>query len=330
MQEKKITETSNESRTFKVSVPGLRIDRFLGDQLKQFSRTQLETFFGSHLVLLNGLSCKKSEKLKSGDLVTLTIPPREIATEPTPDPEILEELSILFEDEWIVAIQKPSGLSVHPGSGLREYTVADYFRTHYPDSATLFKEKDRPGIVHRLDKDTSGILLMGKNPPVVDALQNEFRQRKIKKTYLAWVDGVVKTPFRRISTPIIRHPRLRIRYTTAKPDAPGSREALTEFRLLAVRGNKSLLRIRLFTGRTHQIRVHMSSIGHPICGDHLYGSHTSLQGFSEAGIMLHAHRLSFQHPFLGHRIDIFSIMPQRMRALWRSSLPDCHRSPNEL
>ncbi len=330
MPEKKPTDNTCQLLSFEVGEAWKRTDLFLGEQLRQYSRTQLEVFFSESRVCLNGQACKKSEKLKPGDTVTLNLPDVQGEQAPIPEPDIAQNITVLYEDEWIVAIYKPSGLSVHPGSGVREFTVADYFRRRFPQEAELFPDADRPGIVHRLDKDTSGILLMGKSPKAVEALQNEFRKRQIKKSYLAWVDGIVKTPFRRIATPIIRHPRLRIRYTTAKPDAPGAREALTEFRLLAVRNAKSLLRIRLYTGRTHQIRVHMSSIGHPVCGDRLYGSHTPTLGFSDQGIMLHAHRLSFRHPFLSQRIDIFSLMPPRMRGFWHGSKDNCQGSPNGL
>jgi 23S rRNA pseudouridine1911/1915/1917 synthase len=318
MAEKKQSETSEKILVFRVLEGGLRVDRYLGDQLTRLSRTRIEDFFKENRVFINGGPCKKSEKIKPGDQVTLTLPKAEVPTIPEADPEILSQIIPLYEDEWLLAISKPSGISVHPGSGEREFTVSDYFARRHPEAAALFADADRPGIVHRLDKDTSGILLLAKSPEAVDAMQDGFRDRQIDKTYLAWVDGVVKTPFRRISTPIIRHPRQRIRYTTARPDTPGAREALTEVRLLAVRGGKSFLRIRLFTGRTHQIRVHMSSIGHPVCGDRLYGSPTVTPESNDPGIMLHAHELSFIHPYLERRIDLFAILPRRMRLFWQA------------
>ena len=318
MQKTKAADPQDDVISVIVDGPLQRIDRFLGQHLCQYSRTRQEALFAEKRILLNGKVCKKSEKVKKGDQISLSLPQIILEHIPQADATLLERIEILFEDEWILAVNKPSGLSVHPGSGKREFTIADYFRHRYPDAAALFSDPDRPGIVHRLDKDTSGILLSGKNPQVVEKLQNQFRDREISKSYMAWVDGVVKTPFRRISSAIIRHPRLRIRYTTAETGAPGSREALTEFRLLAVRNGRSLLRIRLFTGRTHQIRVHMSSIGHPVSGDSLYGSRLTSRSMPEPGIMLHAHRLSFRHPFLEQSVTLYSSLPERMRSFWHA------------
>ncbi len=330
MPEKKQTEAKIRSVRLTVETEGQRIDRFLGDHLRQFSRTRLETFFDGQRVFLNGQSCKKSEKVHRGDLVSLDIPIQTEASVPDPDPDLLEELFPLFEDDWYIAVHKPGRISVHPGSGEREFTVADYFRNRFPQEATQFSDPERPGIVHRLDKDTSGILLLAKTPEAAALMQAEFHDRRVDKTYLAWVEGTIKAPFLRLSAPIIRHPRQRIRYTTARPGTPGARDALTETRLLAVRCGKSLLRIRLFTGRTHQIRVHLSSIGHPVCGDRLYGSRTSLAGMTDSGIMLHAHQLSFLHPYTGYRVDLFSIMPPRMHTFWHKLNPVCHNPGNGL
>lgn len=330
MPERNPLETTVRTVSFQSSENGQRIDKFLCDQLNRLSRTEIEVFFSEKRVRLNDKPCKKSEKLKIGDRISLELPDKVEAAVPAPDPDLLAAIHILYEDEWLLAVDKPSGISVHPGNGEREFTIADFFRERHPQLADLFADADRPGIVHRLDKDTSGILLLAKSPEAVQALQDEFRDRQVHKTYLAWVDGVVKTPFRRISTPLIRHPRLRYRYTTAKADTPGAREALTEMRLLAVRHGKSFLRIRLFTGRTHQIRVHMSSIGHPVCGDRLYGSNTPIANLCTNGILLHAHRLSFRHPFLDQRIDLYSIIPPRMRAFWSSLETDCQNPGNGL
>lgn len=317
MAEKKQSEPAEKKIGFRVNEEGQRVDRFLGDHLTGISRTQIEAFFREGRVLLNDRPCKKSERPRIGDHIVLRMPKIEAPRVPEPDADLFSQIGLLYEDQWLLAINKPSGISVHPGSGEREYTIADYFRQRYPKEADLFEDAERPGIVHRLDKDTSGILLLAKSPEAVEAMQDEFRARQINKTYLAWVDGTVKTPFRRISSPIIRHPRQRIRYTTTRAETPGAREALTEVRLLAVRAGKSFLRIRLFTGRTHQIRVHMSSIGHPVCGDRLYGSPTVTPESNDPGIMLHAHELSFIHPYLEQRIDLFALLPRRMRLFWQ-------------
>lgn len=298
--------------------------------MPQYSRTRLETFFSRQQVSINGRPCRKSEKVRPGDRIVVEIPPQEEPRIPAPDPRLSEGLYPIFEDDWYLGLNKPGGISVHPGSGEREFTVADYFRLRFPAEAALFSDPERPGIVHRLDKDTSGVLLLAKTPEAAERMQAEFHDRKVHKTYLAWVEGTVKTPFRRITAPIMRHPRQRVRYTTARPDTPGAREAITELRLLAVHDKRSLLRVRLYTGRTHQIRVHMSSIGHPVCGDRLYGSRISLDGMPDPGIMLHAHQLSFRHPYTGLQIDLFSIMPPRMRSFWHPSDSVCQDPANGL
>jgi 23S rRNA pseudouridine1911/1915/1917 synthase len=233
-----------------------------------------------------------STKLKAGQRVDVTIPP--------PKPTKLEpeemDLSIVYEDRDLLVVDKPAGLAVHPSLGHSSHTLVNGILAHCDDLSGIGGEL-RPGIVHRLDKDTSGLIIVAKNDAAHVSLADQLKDRKVEKTYVALVEGHVTPPEGRIVAPIGRDPKHRKRMAVVE----NGRDAQTTFRVLREIGGRTLLEVRPQTGRTHQIRVHMASIGYPITGDAMYGR----RGDSPvARQFLHAQRLAFQHPRTGERLEL--------------------------
>jgi 23S rRNA pseudouridine1911/1915/1917 synthase len=269
-----------------VSVPneyaGWRLDRYLAAALPQFSRARLQALIRAGEVQLRGKAVRPRDIIQPGDLVRLTEPaPVEIETRPEEIP-----LAILFEDEELVVIDKPAGLVVHPGAGNQEHTLVNALLHHCPNLSGI-GGKQRPGIVHRLDKETSGCLVVAKNDVSHRALARQFAGREVTKIYLALVKGTLKRLTGSIDLAIGRHP---VHRKKMHVDLRG-RSARTDYRVLRSLGEISLVECVLHSGRTHQIRVHLFHLGHPVIGDSLYGK----KGDAPRQ-MLHAWKLGFVHP----------------------------------
>jgi 23S rRNA pseudouridine1911/1915/1917 synthase len=267
---------------------GLRIDRYLASELPQFSRTRLQHLIRGGFVTLNGETGRPSDRVRTGDRVDLREPPPEkIENQPEAIP-----LDILFEDEDLLVLNKPAGLVVHPGAGHREHTLVNALLSHCPNLSGI-GGKERPGIVHRLDKDTSGCLVVAKNDEAHRGLSSQFAARTVEKVYLALVRGKLRKGSGVIEADIGRHPVHRQRMTIAQSRG---RAARTEYRVIRSGDNASLVECRLHSGRTHQIRVHLHHDGHPVLGDKVYAPKLA-RGFPRQ--MLHAWKLGFQHPGTG-------------------------------
>jgi 23S rRNA pseudouridine1911/1915/1917 synthase len=263
----------------------LRLDQFLAKRLSELSRSRLQHLIRDGFVRLNNSTSKPRQIVRSGDKVEVIEPPLE-KIEALPEPIPLE---ILFEDEDLIVINKPPGLVVHPGAGHREHTLVNALLNH---CATLsgIGGKERPGIVHRLDKDTSGCLVVAKNDAAHRELSKQFAERTVEKIYLALVAGKLRNVVGVIEEKIGRHPVHRQRMSAT---ASRGRAARTEYRVVRSSERASLVECRLHSGRTHQIRVHLHHLGHPVLGDKVYAPRLA-KDFPRQ--MLHAWKLGFRHP----------------------------------
>lgn len=281
---------------------GKRLDHFLQASLPQFSRSRLQEWIKDGRVQVNGKPVKKTSLvLRGGEAIEVE------PAAPPPLHAVAEDLpvDVLYEDADVVAVNKPAGIVVHAGAGNHKGTLVNRL-VHRFETLSSVGGEARPGIVHRLDKDTSGVLLVAKNDAAHRALAEQFSSRTTEKVYLALVQGVVKQDAGKITLKISRDPQRRVRMS-AREDT--GRTALTEYKVQERFPNAkcTFLRIRIGTGRTHQIRVHMSTIGHPIVGDGLYGGSTRL-GLKDR-FFLHAHRIRFDSPTTGERITVESPLP---------------------
>jgi len=294
---------------------GIRLDVFLAEHLPGCSRSLAGQLITSRQFKVNGQIRKPSYRLKADDIVSGHIPapqPSEFQAEPIP-------LEILYEDAHILAINKPPGLVVHPAPGHRSGTLVNGLMYHCPDLGPIGSEI-RPGIVHRLDKDTSGTLVVAKNAAALEHLAAQFKSRSVRKDYLALVYGEMTADSGTIRMPIGRHPVDRKRMSTR---SRRGREAETGWRVARRLGGFTLLELRLKTGRTHQIRVHCAAIHRPIVGDAVYGRSKPPSGAADlqallAGVgrqMLHAWRLDIDHPHTGERLRFESPLPEDMEHL---------------
>lgn len=269
-----------------VDTTGERLDKFISLKLTQFSRARLQKLINEGYVLVNGATAKPSLKLNPGDKLTVTIPP------PPPSPLSPEDipLKILYEDDDLLVIDKPAGLTVHPAPGHPGHTLVNAILSHFPHLADM-GDSPRPGIVHRLDKDTSGVMLVAKNATAQAKLAEQFKSRAVEKTYLALVRGHLAPERGMIEAPIGRHPSNRKKMAVVSR----GREARTMYRVVKYMGNYTLLEVKPETGRTHQIRVHLAAIGYPVMGDAVYGAKSPLLSRQ----FLHAHRLKIKLPSTG-------------------------------
>ena len=260
-------------------------------------------------ILLNGKSVKKSAKVKDGDIVELEWDEEffdGIAAEEIP-------LSIIYEDEAILVINKEQGMVVHPGAGVHSGTLVNALVSRYGDDFAS-SDDERPGIVHRLDKDTSGVMVIAKTREALDALQGEFASHSAEKHYLAIVKGTLPEMHGFIELNIERDPSDRKRYRAT--ETTRGKSALTEYRVAKLLGPYTLVDVRLHTGRTHQIRVHMKAIGHPILGDPIYGVRDPR--YPDARLMLHSHTLEIAHPVSGERMKFEAPLPERFKKFLES------------
>lgn len=281
---------------FEVDSGGMRLDQFLAVQSTGLTRSRLQALITQGLVLLNGQLARPSQKVRAGDSVSLSVPPpRELEMKPQAIP-----LSVVHQDDALIVLDKPAGLSVHPGPGHSDGTLVNALLAHCPDIQGI-GGVIRPGIVHRLDKDTSGLMVAAKTEEAHQSLSAQFKAHTVTKGYLALAVGAVGPAEGRIDAPIARDPRHRKRMAVV----PGGREARTSYRVVERLDGYSLLEVYLETGRTHQIRVHLAYLGHPLLGDQVYGKRSPLLDRH----FLHAHHLSFQHPGSGQVLEFRSALP---------------------
>lgn len=297
------------SWTLAVEVAGERLDVWLAGKLKALSRSRLQRLIEAGRVTVDGHSAFARDKTVLGQRVVVTIPP---AVPAIPRPEALP-LDVIFEDGDILVLNKPAGIVVHPAPGHAAGTLVNALLHHCGDLAGI-GGVERPGIVHRLDRETSGLLVVAKHDAAHQALAAQFQQGRVRKIYLALVHGVPGQKAGRIETTIGRHPTDRKRMA-ANP--PRGKHAVSHYETVATRGGLTLLRVRIETGRTHQIRVHLAHLGLPIAGDPVYGSRARDLRVAEcpARQMLHAAELEFDHPADGRRLRFTAPPPADMAGL---------------
>jgi len=286
---------------------GLRLDHFLVSVIPSQSRSQIQRLIKSGLVKVGGRDAKANQPMKAGQDVTVELP------EPIESTVAAEELPlpILYQDADVVVVDKPAGMVVHPAAGHESGTLVNALLHHVDDLSGIGGEK-RPGIVHRLDRGTSGLMVVAKHDTAHEELARQFREREVEKEYIGLVWGVVQAG-RRIDAPIGRDPENRKRMSAR---ARRSREAVTRIvHAEPLNPALTLAHVAIHTGRTHQIRVHLSAIGHPLVGDSLYGGvHRRVPGDLRAVThlqrpFLHAARLAFKHPADGRRMEFTSPLP---------------------
>lgn len=294
---------------------GTRLDRVVAAHFPELSRTRVQELIEQALVLLNDKPTKGSHKVHANDLIRV-VPQERPALQAEPEQIPLD---VLYEDDDVIAINKPAGMSVHAGAGNSHGTLVNALLGR---GQALSQGSDplRPGIVHRLDKETSGVVLVAKNDFAHAKLSEAFRQRAIRKIYLALVQGRIEGGHGRIDFAIARDPVRRTRMTALKRSSayPNARAARTDWRVLARIDSTALLEVQLHTGRTHQIRVHFSALRHPIVGDTLYGAATQLHvGRAILPVLhrnfLHAAKIGFAQPRTGKSIELVAPLPRELR-----------------
>jgi 23S rRNA pseudouridine1911/1915/1917 synthase len=303
-----------------VSEAGKRLDTVIIAHLSTLSRSRANRLIRGGHVTVNGLIRKPGYLTKTGDIVRFETPsPEPITCSAEPIP-----LSILYEDGDVIVLNKPPGLVVHPGAGHKSRTLVNALLFHCPDLKRV-GGGFRPGIVHRLDKDTSGILVVAKNDKAHESLSRQFKKRQVQKRYLALVYGNVKAPAGVVSLPIGRHPTDRKKMST---ESRRSRSTETLWKIKEAFSGVTLLEIDLKTGRTHQVRVHCAAIGHPVVGDATYGWEKRWKDLAQRPMqdltrairrqMLHAWKLSFVHPRTGQWMHFESPVPKDMASVLES------------
>jgi 23S rRNA pseudouridine1911/1915/1917 synthase len=276
-----------------------RLDRAVAARAEVGSRSLAERLIADGAVLVDGERRLKSHRLEGGEEVVVDLP----APAAPLEPEELD-LHVAWEDEHLLVVDKPAGIVVHPAGGHRSGTLVHGLLVHDVAGG----DEDRPGIVHRLDRDTSGLLVVARSEPAHERLQELIRERAVERRYLALVRGTPRSRAGRIEAPIGRDRFDRSRHSL---DTATPREAVTHFELVELLGRRALLQLRLETGRTHQIRVHLEAIGLPVCGDPVYGAAGDL-GLERQ--FLHAAGLAFDHPFTGERVEVESPLPADLAA----------------
>ena len=286
---------------------GKRLDQLVHERLPQFSRSRIQEWIKAGRIQVNQNQQRASHVVRPGD--SIDVEPAEPAplratAEPIP-------LAVLYEDDDLVAIDKPAGMVVHAGAGVHSGTLVNAL-VHRFAALSAVGGALRPGIVHRLDRFTSGVILVAKNDAAHRALAAQFSGRQVEKTYVALVHGTVKAESGRIERPIARDPVRRTRMTARLKEG---RAAWTEYRVLRRFAKFTLLEARIGTGRTHQIRVHLSSIGHPVAGDTVYGAPAKVEGQPPLGrYFLHARRIRFHQPSTGDEIVVEAPLPEELEA----------------
>lgn len=280
---------SGEVLCLTVENAGLRLDKWLAEQLEGMTRSSIQNLIQAGCVTCGGNPLTKSAKLSSGDEVIVTLPE---PTQPDVKPEQIP-LEIVYEDEDLLVVNKPKGMVVHPAPGNQEGTLVNALLFHCGDSLSGINGVARPGIVHRIDKDTSGLLIVAKNDFSHVGLARQIQAHSFTREYSAVVYGAVKQERGTVDLPIGRHPVERKKMAVL-PSSPSARNAVTHFEVTDRYEGFTQLRLRLETGRTHQIRVHMAALGHPVAGDPVYGPKKVIASLH--GQCLHAGRIGFVHP----------------------------------
>jgi 23S rRNA pseudouridine1911/1915/1917 synthase len=291
---------------------GKRLDHALHERFPHISRARLQAWIKNGRVLVNRIAQRASYTVSPADTVDVDpAEPAPLHARPEPIP-----LTMLYEDVDVVAIDKPSGMVVHSGAGVHSGTLVNALLYHFASLSRTAGDL-RPGIVHRLDRYTSGVLLVAKNDAAHQRLGEQFASRQVEKTYLALVHGKVQQDRGRIEKPIARDPRQRTRMTAR---LASGRSAWSEYRVLQRFAGFTFLEVRIGTGRTHQIRVHLASIGHPVVGDRLYSAPAKIAGRPTLSrYFLHAHRIRFQQPSTGEPVTVESPLPPDLEA-WMNQL----------
>ena len=294
MEEIALTVTSEQE--------GLRLDAFLAEAAEELSRARAQKLIAEGLVLLGDKAVEKSRKVKAGECYTLLLPELEEEIEAKPQDIPLD---VVYEDEDVIVVNKPTGMVVHPAPGHAEGTLVNALLYHCAGTLSGIGGEKRPGIVHRIDKDTSGLIIAAKNDTAHRSLAAQLKDHTLARTYECIVVGNIRLDAGTVNAPIGRHPTDRKRMAVTEKH---SREAVTHYEVIARYQGYTHLRCRLETGRTHQIRVHLAYIGHPIWGDTVYGAKTPVKGLT--GQCLHAVGLTFLHPRTQKRITLSCPLPE--------------------
>jgi len=315
--------------TLSAEQAGLRLDRFLASELPEMSRTRIQSLIDEGRVLVDGEARKPSLRLESGASVAVEIPPPEI-------PGVVAEaipLDVIYEDDDLVVVNKPAGMIVHPGAGVGAGTlVAALLNRYDADGLSTVGGPLRPGIVHRLDKETSGVLVIARNDAAHHKLVEEFGTRKVEKTYLALLHGKVKGENGRIELPVSRDLHRRSRMTARRREG---RQARTDWHVRLRLGAFTFIEADLHTGRTHQIRVHFSALGYPVVGDTLYGAPRQERIASHllpplGRNFLHATRIAFGHPRTGKRVEFRAPVPEELSSYLKTLGQATHTDPHAI
>lgn len=303
--EEKIFEINEENK-------GIRIDKFITDIMEGKSRSYIQGMIEEGYVLVNDKNVKSNYKLKLNDVIKTTI------KEPV-ELEVKKEnipIDILYEDSDVIVVNKPKGMVVHPAPGNYEGTLVNALLYHCKDLSSI-NGVIRPGIVHRIDKDTTGVLVVAKNDEAHVKLSEQLKDHSMKREYYALVEGRIKKDSGTIDKPLARSKRDRLKIAITED----GKRAVTHYSVIERFKNSTLVKCVLETGRTHQIRVHMSSIGYPLVGDPLYGF--KKQKFKDDGQMLHAKVLGFIHPRTGEYMEFSSELPENYKKLLENLRKDC-------
>jgi 23S rRNA pseudouridine1911/1915/1917 synthase len=288
---------------------GQRLDRYLASVLSDMSRTSIQQLIAGGTILVNGQASKAGYTLRTGDEIQLASLAPKAATSKA-RPQFLA-LDIVYEDQDVLVVNKAAGMVVHPAPGHHDDTLVNALLAYLPDLQGVGADA-RPGIVHRLDKDTSGLMIVAKHARAHAALVEQMKRHAIVKRYIALVEGNVSLDQGSIDAPIGRDPRHRQQMAIT---AVGSREARTHFRVLERFARHTLLLLQLETGRTHQIRLHLKAIGHPVVGDPVYGSGSVFKRVPLKRQFLHASYLKFAHPLTGENIELEAPLPEDLQAV---------------
>ena len=289
-----------EELHFNADITGERIDKFLDGRIESLSRSYIQKLIKEKKILVNQLPVKANYKLTTGDTIILQIPdPEPLDIQPENIP-----LDILYEDDDILVVNKPKGMVVHPANGNPDGTLVNAIMAICKDSLSGIGGEIRPGIVHRLDKDTSGLLIVAKNDKAHVNMSEQIKNHEVKKTYIALVRGVVKENQATIDMPIGRSNSDRKKMAVTKT----GKNAVTHIKVLKRYDKYTLLEVNIETGRTHQIRVHLSYIGYPIIGDCVYSN--GRNEFGVVGQCLHAKCLEFKHPITGKSMKLEAELPE--------------------
>lgn len=301
-----MSENGLQRLTVSPEEAGVRIDKYLAEQLPDITRSYLQKLLKDGSVQMNGKPVKTSTKTAAGAVIEFTIPDPE-------EPEILPEdipLDILYEDSDVILINKPKDMVVHPAAGHYTGTLVNALMYHCKGDLSGINGVLRPGIVHRIDKDTTGVLIVCKNDKAHNALAEQLKEHSITRKYRAIVCGNLKEDEGTVDAPLGRHPQDRKKMAIVRT---GGKRAVTHYRVLERFGNYTYIECQLETGRTHQIRVHMASLGHPLLGDEAYGRVKS--PFKLEGQTLHAMVLGFIHPTTGEYMEFEAPLPEYFEKL---------------